>query len=385
MTRLTLLLAVLPLTGLIADESPTNKIGNPDIERIWLGHRSNNPSKVVVNWMTKEPGDSIVRFGRTADYGQEVRVANETTIHHVEIPLEDTGGVYHYSVHTGNQSSKDATFKAYPSDELRVAVAADWQGLPDLSAVKKDDVHLLLTAGDNISNTHQLGGAGNKGSIKAYARLIDRYPELFRSVPFMPALGNHDKQMRPRGDKPPEQPVYDIEATSFRRFFELPGEEWKWHFDVPGFDVRFAALDLHHISDLGSAWQSCHLFGKDSEQFRWYDKLMGENKRKFVVTLYNERNGSMRAQEKGAWHSLFRKGTIAITGFGYYAERAEVDDFTYYNTSLSGKGNQYPDPKSAFLKGADSYILLALTKDPAKMVVEIKGLDGTVLDRKVYP
>ena len=52
--------------------------------------------------------------------------------------------------------------------------------------------------------------------------------------------------------------------------------------------------------------------------------------------------------------------------------------------SLSGKGNQYPAPKSAFLKGADSYILLTLTKNPAKMVVEIKGLDGTVLDRKVY-
>jgi len=103
---------------------------------------------------------------------------------------------------------------------------------------------------------------------------------------------------------------------------------------------------------------------------------MSDKSRKFVVTLYNERNGSMRAQERGAWHNMFRKGTIAITGFGYYAERAEVDGFTYYNTSLSGKGNQYPDSNSRFLKGADSYILLTLTKNPAKMVVEIKGLDG---------
>lgn len=50
----------------------------------------------------------------------------------------------------------------------------------------------------------------------------------------------------------------------------------------------------------------------------------------------------------------------------------------------SGKGDQYPDPKSQFLKGEDSYILLTLTENPAKMVVEIKGLDGTVLDRKVF-
>ena len=175
-------------------------------------------------------------------YGQEVRVANNTTIHHVEIPLEETGGVYHYSAHTGNQSSKDATFKGYPTDVLRVAVAADWQGLPDLSAIRKDDVHLLLTAGDNISNTHQLCGPGIKECVKPYARLIDRYSELFRSVPFMPVPGNHDKEMKPRGSKPPEQPVYDIDATAFRRFFDLPGEEWKWHFEVPGFDVRLQHL-----------------------------------------------------------------------------------------------------------------------------------------------
>lgn len=354
------------------------------VERVWLGHRSNDPSKLVVNWMTTEPGDSVVRFGRTANYGHEVRVANESTIHHVEIPLAETDCVYHYSVSTGSQSSKDATFKAYPTDVLRVAVAADWQGLPDLSAIIKDDPHLLMTAGDNISNTHQLCGAGTKDCVKPYARLIDRYPELFRSVPFMPVLGNHDKEMRPRGSKPPEQPVYDIDATAFRRFFELPNDEWKWHFDIPGFDVRFAALDLNHISDFGTTWQACHSFKKDSEQFRWYDKLMADQSRKFVVTLYNERNGSMRAQEQGAWHDMFRKGTIAITGFGYYAERAEVNGFTYYNTSLSGKGNQYPDSKSEFLKGEDSYVLLTLTKNPEKMTVEIKSLDGSVLDRQVF-
>ena len=354
------------------------------VERVWLSHRTNDPSKLVVNWMTKEPGESVVRYGRTSSYGHDVRMANNSTIHHVEIPIKELDGVYHYSVSTGSQSSKDATFKAYPTDVLRVAVAADWQGLPNLSAIIKDDVHLLLTAGDNISNTHQLCGAGNKECVKPYAQLIDRYPDLFRSTPFMPVLGNHDKEMRPRGRKPPEEPVYDIAATAFRRFFELPDDEWKWQFDIPNFDIRFVALDLNHTSDFGTTWQACHSFKKGSEQFGWYRKLMADQSRKFVVTLYNERNGSMRAQEQGAWHDMFRKGTIAITGFGYYAERAVVDGFTYYNTSLSGKGNQYPDSKSKFLKGADSYILLTLTKNPAKMKVEIKGLDGAVLDRKVF-
>jgi len=48
--------------------------GSPSItiSRIWLGHREHEPSKVIVNWMSQEPGDSIVRFGRTANYGEEV-------------------------------------------------------------------------------------------------------------------------------------------------------------------------------------------------------------------------------------------------------------------------------------------------------------------------
>ena len=126
----------------------------------------------MVNWISKEPGESIVRFGRTDEYGQEVRIANDTTLHHVEIPLVETGRLSLLRP-LGNQSSKGFTFKAYPEDVLRVAVVADWQGLPDLSAIKKDDMHLLVTAGDNIKNIHQLCGAGKKACVKPYLQLID--------------------------------------------------------------------------------------------------------------------------------------------------------------------------------------------------------------------
>jgi len=98
---------------------------------------------------------------------------------------------------------------------------------------------------------------------KPYGDLIDAYPELFRSVSFLPALGNHDREIRPRGDKPPAEPVYDVEATAFRKFFELPDDEWKWHFDVPDLGVCFVALDLNHIQDLGTTWQTCHPFDQE--------------------------------------------------------------------------------------------------------------------------
>ena len=165
------------------------------------------------------------------------------------------------------------------------------------------------------------------------------------------------------------------------RFFELPDDEWKWHFDVPDFQVRFVALDFNHISDRGTTWQTCHDFGKDSEQFRWYDKLMANRPSGFVITFYNERNASMRGQEKGAWHEVFRKGNACITGFGHFAERAEVDGLPYFNTSLQGRGDKYPDPQSKVLKSEDNYVLMTLTKGKPTMTIELKNLDGQVLDR----
>lgn len=353
-----------------------------EIERIWLTHKTNDPSKIVVNWRTDEPGDSVVRYGLSKEYGETVRIDESTTLHHVEIPLKDRDTIYHYSVSTGDQHSADATFKAYPTNVLRVAVVADWQGKPDLSAIMKEDVHLLLTAGDNIARLWDKCGEGKKDCIKPYAELIDAYPELFRSTPSMPVLGNHDREIRPRGNKPPAEPVYDVDATAFRRFFELPDDEWKWHFDLPKFDLRFVALDFNHTSDFGTTWQTCHAFNEKSDQFKWYEKLM-EKPPGFVVTLYNERSASIRNKAGGKWHDLFRRGTCCITGFGFYAERAEADGFPYYNTSLNGRGNQYPDPQSKFLAGEDSYILLTVKRD-GPLTVEIKSLKNKLLDRQEF-
>lgn len=355
-------------------------LASAQVERIWLTHRTNDPSKIVVNWTTKTPGDSKVMFGPTKDHGREVRVVESVTLHHVEIPAAQKDAVVHYSVSSGEHVSPDATFRTYPSDVFRVAVVADWQGKPNLQALMKEKIHLLLTAGDNIPNLHERCGVGTKDCTKPYEALIDNYPEMFRSIPFMPALGNHDREIRPRGMKPPADPVYDIDATAFCKFFDLPDDKWKWYFDVPDFQVRFIALDLNHIQDRGTTWQTCHDYSKDSEQFQWYKKLMEKRPPGFVVTIHNERNASMRNQEKGAWHEMFRQGELVISGFGYYAERAELDGLTYLNTSL-GKGTKYADPKVKFIESEASYILMTFEKGKPTMSVELKSLDGKVMDR----
>ena len=355
-----------------------------EIQRIWLTHKSNQPDKIVVNWLTDQPGDSIVRYGISPESMDTVRLKEATTLHHVEIPLKHQNTTYHYSVKTGKQQSATNTFKAYPTDTLRVAIVADWQSKPDLSNLIKEDVHLLLTAGDNIRNLWQTCGAGKNSCIKPYIKLIETYPELFQSTPFMPILGNHDREVHPRGKTRPSHAVYDVEATAFRRFFELPDEEWKWHFDLPEFDLRFIGLDFNHISDFGTTWQTCHAFDRNSEQYRWYQLLTTKAPGK-IVTLYNERNANIRNQFGGGWHQLFQRSTICVTGFGYYAERAELDGLTYYNTSLSGTGTQYADPHSRFLAGKDSYLLLTCDQSTGMLTVELKSLKGEVLDHQRFP
>jgi hypothetical protein len=163
-------------------------------------------------------------------------------------------------------------------------------------------------------------------------------------------------------------------------FYPLPNDGWKWRFDVPGFDLRFIALDLEHTSDFGTTWQTGHDFHAGSPQFEWYKEQITRRDRAFVVTLDNERNATMRGYEKGGWHRLFRQGSAVVSGFGYFAERAEVDGFPYFNTAL-GAGAKYPDPQSKFFAAEPSYILITFTRSADVATATIKSLSGTVLDR----
>lgn len=352
----------------------------PGIERVWLSHASPNPSRVVVSWETSEPSDSTVEFGATAALGRTVSSNAPVRLHQVEIPASAASGPWHYRVRSGGARSPVTAARGWDADNLRVVIVgdlgyakADW-----IPAVMRERPHLLLTAGDNVGQLHQGGQPAAKDDVSAFRRLIDRAPELFRTTPFLPVLGNHDREVRPRGPKPPPEPVYDVDATAFRQFFALPGDEWKWTFDVPAFGVRFIAVDLNHVQDLGTTWQTCHDYREGSEQLDWFRRTMAASRQPFVITLYNEKHSVVRSLAKGAWWPHVTQGSAAVTGFGYFAERAMPQGFPCFNTSVSGKGDRYPDPASAVLKSEDNYVLLTFKSGKAR--VELKSLAGEVLD-----
>jgi len=263
------------------------------IQRIWLSFQRTEPTHLTVNWETAQPGDSEVCFGFSTALGGKAAMAEQVTLHHVEIPIPKKDVTYHYQVRSGAEASDVHTFKGMPSKELRIAVVGDWGfAQPDLAALIKDDVHVLMTAGDNVGSLHQKDREG----MKAFSTLIDSQPELFRSTPFMPVLGNHDREIRPRGPKPPPEAVYDVEASAYREFFALPGNEWNWTLAFPDFAARFVALDLEHIQDMGTTWQTGHPFDATSAQLAWYRQQMEPPHHGHTISIQNERSATMRGQ-----------------------------------------------------------------------------------------
>lgn len=108
------------------------------IERIWLTHRTTDPSKTVVNWTTEEPGSSVVRYGTTEQYDREVRIEGSTTLHHVEIPIPRRNTTYHYSVSTAEVDG----FTCYNTS---LSGKGDRYPDPDSKFLQSEDSYILLT------------------------------------------------------------------------------------------------------------------------------------------------------------------------------------------------------------------------------------------------
>ena len=358
------------------------------VEAVWLTHRSATPEKTVVNWKSARPGPSRVFYGVDASCPHAAQEAGDRTLHHVEIPTTQRGASVFYRVETGGQKSETLSFQTCPEAGVRVAVLGDWgyAGHPDLTALKADRPHLLITAGDNVAHITNPGQAGDKTYVQPFLGMIQSEAVFFAATPFMPILGNHDRQVGPRANKRPGagSEVYDVDAQAYLSMFALPDVGWRWAFTIPQADITFLALDMQHVSDFGTTFQSCHDFRRGSEQFAWFDAQTRGATSGFVVSLLNEKS-SCRSLEQGAWHEMFSRGTLCITGFGYFAERAvESNGFPYYNTCAAKAGDVYRDAKAVVCEPVANYMLLTFGPGAGQMIVELKRLDGHVIDRQTY-
>jgi len=354
------------------------------ITRIWLTHGRSDAATLMINWETDTPGPSRVDYGATEALGSSATSDEAATLHHVEVPFPETGAL-HYRVSTGGRRSAVNAVKSYSGETLRIAAAANWQERPDLAAISADDPHLLVSCGDLFSSRETMERPGDAMNTTPFSRLIDAYPALFARTPFMPALGNHDRQLFVRFGQPPAAPIYDLDATAFRRFFPLPEPGWNWRFDLPAYDLRLIALDLSHTADAGTTWQSCRDFGTDSEQFEWYRETIAASGQRHVITLYNEWHHLVDKLADGAWMPLIRQGSAALSGFGLFAEQADYGGLPCFNTSLKAGEIFGSGARTRFYEKSPGYLLLTFPESGGPMIAEFKGLDGRVMNRTEWP
>ncbi len=356
-----------------------------DITRLWLTFSNESPLQLTVNWESPEPGNSeVILYIGDKKVFQKI-IDENVTIHHVEVPINQTDVEYRYQVVTANYVSAWNTFKGLPSEgSLKIVVMADWGFAPDADITKilEENPSVIMTGGDNVPSLYEYGKEGNKHCLNSYLALVDSFPELFNHIPFIPAMGNHDHQLHPRGSEPPaDYMVYDTLGTAFTEFFNLTKDGWKGSFTVPQYNIKFLRLDLNHIHDYGTNWQTCHANHKGSVQYDWYVKQFAEPFDGYTVTIMNANNPDMRRVEEGIWDPYLKKSSVVITGSGYYAEKAVVDDVPFLNTSLIA-GDVWPDaidPKAEFSESIASYVLLTVTD--SVLNADIKTLDGKLYNR----
>ncbi len=376
------------IIGLLLIESQTS-FGQQEITRIWLSYNATEPQNIVINWYSAEPGNSEAELMFDDNSRIVVKLDENVQIHHVEVPLVHEQVKYRYKVKTNNQTSEWHSFRGITSEEpVRIAVIADWAFAvdADISVILDENPALIVTGGDNIQGLFLCGENGDNKSIESYLRLVDSFPDLFQTVPFMPALGNHDKQLYPRGKKAPEgYDLYDTNAVAFRNFFELPGREWMWALNVPHTNLRLLVLDLNHIRDHGTTWQACHSFGPGSEQFIWYKYEVECNPCKQIVTIYNGENMTVRKMAGGIWKPLTQNSDIIISGSGYFAEYTIIGKTPYLNSSLVA-GDLWPDPLAEYSRSEASYIMIIAHRESAKVIMKRlndgKELYETILQGK---
>ena len=355
------------------------------ISQIWLSHDSNTPDNIVISFFASACDSAYAEVNCGGKSGRVQAVSETSGVWKLKVPMPtNKSGPLKYRLSAGSAFSDEFEIRPYPSpaSELRVAFIGDMGNLsPDYSALLSDDPHIIFTLGDNVANLWEGApeGSDTKRNIFPFLESIKEFPNAFlASRAFMPILGNHDKEIAPRGKKYPPKTPYDISATAYRLFFSLPDEGWKWEFRLPDFRLRFIALDLQHTMDLGTTWQTCHDCDGNSEQFKWYAKKMSECPDYETFTLQNQHNGVMRSLYGGLWKPYFEKSAAVFSGYGYYQERAH-ENIPYYNTCLKG-GVLYPDKFSKFNALTGGYILMRVRQnEPIK--IEIKNLSGEILDK----
>jgi hypothetical protein len=340
-----------------------------DAIRVIRGPYLVRPSEreITVVWETDLDAPGAVQYGMTPDRGKTLATPLPVRHHALRIRGLRPRTTYHYRVLAGGMSVDGGVFHTLPPPgaPLRVAIYGDMRNGHDIHAqiverIRREAPDLVALTGDLV----------DRGSEEAdWQRFFQIAGPMLRTVPIVPALGNHDI----------------VRFEGFRRFVELfpvpPGapEPGYYAFDAAG--VHFTVLDSNHL--------------RSAQQLAWCDADLekAQRARARIVMMHHGpwsvglHGGNTDAARLYAPIFSRRNVTLLLAGHDHSYERGSVDGIDYV-VSGGGGAHLYPMrcggikekcPRTTLFAASEyHYILLEVRDDTYRLCT--KRIDGTPLE-----
>jgi 3',5'-cyclic AMP phosphodiesterase CpdA len=232
--------------------------------------------------------------------------------------------IYCYQVDNDSQALTERTgFKTAPAADSTAPVR--FLAFGDSGGGGADQYQLqeqmLTVPYDLIIHTGDI--AYEEGTLAQYqANVFDVYAEMFRSIPFYPAAGNHDYKT--------------LSAEPFRDVFNLPGDSGEKWYSYDWGQAHFVALDTEADYKTQAAWLDRDL---EANQLPW--KIVYLHRPPFSSGSH----GSDTAL-RSALAPILKKHAVQLVLAGHdhdYERMVPQDGTTYVVTGGGGRGTYNVD------------------------------------------
>jgi hypothetical protein len=252
-----------------------------------------------------------------------------------------------------------------------------------------DPVRFVLTVGDNIYANVNLGYLiKNSGDQDRDwdTKFFGPYRDLLKQVPFYPSLGNHDgNSSESQGDL----------AAYLDNFFFPENRPARWYRFSFGGLADFFALDSTENS---TGPHTAPVFGPESDQFRWMEKVMPESKAPWKIPYFHHPPFTAGPAHPASyavlrhWLDLFQKTGVRVvfTGHEHNLQFSELSEATghirYVVTGAGGElrpGNVTPNMERAHIEGwaPVRHFLVVEVQDTVMKIWPVAAEKVKVLDR----
>jgi hypothetical protein len=365
-------------------------------------------ASVLLAWGTTAGGGNTIGLDSVSHGPATVRIAGrslpETRKNWVEVQGLEPDREYPYEVFVGGRRTGSGKVRTWPQTARKLAffvlgdvgtgrplqyeVAAAMQRAFQERVNGENPVRFVLTTGDNINaNRYLVGIPTSSGSQDSHweTKFFRPYEGLLRSVPFYPALGNHD------GDE--TELSGDLPAYLDNFFFPAPRPSRYYSFTFGGL-ATFFALDSTNITTR----ERRPIYEPRGPQSQWLERELSASRSPWKIPYFHRppftagpwHGASLKNLQ--SWVDLFGRSGVKVVFNGHehnfqWSERDEATRGVRYVISGAGgslrSGNIRAKMPSAHIQGwAPQPHFLLVEIEESVMTIRVLGPDPVVIRDK---